>query len=129
MRGIIQTMQEFEKDDVRLFSLTERFDVGGPMVKGMIHIMAALAQMERDLLRERTIAGLKAARDRGPLHGRPQAMTPERVARASEMVLDGARPGQVLLVMQAMPGPKINRSRVYQWVKDFKELSSEGVAV
>ncbi|WP_291728763.1 recombinase family protein [Leisingera sp. F5] len=123
MRGIIDTMHGFERDGVRLVSLTENFDLGTPMGKGMFHIMAALAQMERDLIRERTMAGLKAAKERGEAHGRPQTMTPERVDKARELVLAGKSPMQILHELQAIEGPRIGRSRVYQWVKDFKSLS------
>ena len=119
--GIIGAMQVFEANNVLLISLTERFDLATPMGKGMFHIMAALAQMERDLIRERTIAGLKAARERGALHGRPQAMTPERVAKATELTMAGVSATQIIPALKAMPGPKIGRSRVYQWVKDFKQ--------
>lgn len=126
MRGIIETMHGFERDGVRLVSLTENFDLGSPMGKGMFHIMAALAQMERDLIRERTMAGLQAARERGEAHGRPQTMTPARVAKATEMVLAGEKPMQILKELQAIDSPKIGRSRVYQWVKDFKSLQSDG---
>jgi len=119
--GIIGAMQVFESNNVLLISLTERFDLASPMGKGMFHIMAALAQMERDLIRERTIAGLKAARARGALHGRPQTMTPARIEKATELTLAGVSATQIIPAIKAMPGPKIGRSRVYQWVKAFKQ--------
>ncbi|GLO69620.1 resolvase [Phaeobacter inhibens] len=118
--GIIGAMQVFEANDVLLVSLTERFDLTSPMGKGMFHIMAALAQMERDLIRERTIAGVKAARERGARHGRPQTMTPERMEKAAELALAGVSATQIIPVMKAMPGPSIAKSRIYQWVRDFK---------
>ena len=46
-------------------SLTERFDLSKPMGKAMLHIMAAIAQMERDIIQERTKAGVRAAIGRG----------------------------------------------------------------
>lgn len=118
--GILGSMQVFEANNVRLVSLTERFDLASPMGKGMFHIMAALAQMERDLIRERTIAGLKAARERGARHGRPQTMTPERIRKATELIGAGVSATQIIPAMQDMPGPPIRKSRVYQWVRDFK---------
>jgi len=124
VRGIIDTMQGFQDCQLHLVSLTERFDMASPMGNAMFHIMAAMAQMERDLIRERTRAGLKAARERGDAHGRPQAVTPERAKQAELMVLAGAAAGQILPVLQAMDGPKIGRSRVYQWVREYRaELS------
>jgi DNA invertase Pin-like site-specific DNA recombinase len=49
------------------------------------HIFAALAEFERQLIRERTQAGLKAARARGRLGGRPQALQPARQKRAVQL--------------------------------------------
>lgn len=119
--GILDSMQTFEANNVLLVSLTERFDLASPMGKGMFHIMASLAQMERDLIRERTIAGMKAAKERGERHGRPQTMTPERVKKAKELIQAGVSATKIIPEMQAMPGPKINKSRVYDWVREFKK--------
>jgi DNA invertase Pin-like site-specific DNA recombinase len=52
-------------------------------------VFAALAEFERDLIRERTAAGLVAARDRGRHGGRPSVMTPHRVQVAQEMYRSG----------------------------------------
>ncbi|WP_458175662.1 recombinase family protein [Modestobacter lacusdianchii] len=70
---------------VQFRSLTEAIDtttVGGELV---FHIFAAVAQMERRLISERTRAGLVAARARGRAGGRPTVMTPERVVAAQTM--------------------------------------------
>lgn len=120
LMGILGSMQVFEAHNVTLVSLTERFDLASPMGKGMFHIMASLAQMERDLIRERTIAGMKAAKERGKRHGRPQTMTPERIKKATELIRAGVPATKIIPEMQAIPGPKINKSRVYDWVREFK---------
>ncbi len=120
LMGILGSMQIFEANNVTLVSLTERFDLASPMGKGMFHIMASLAQMERDLIRERTIAGMKAARERDKHPGRPQTMTPERIKKAKKLIRAGVSATKIIPEMQAIPGPTINKSRVYQWVKEFK---------
>ncbi|MFS4580085.1 recombinase family protein [Phaeobacter sp. C3_T13_0] len=102
----------FEVNNVTLVSLTERFDLASPMGKGMFHIMASLAQMERDLIRERTIAGLKAARERGARHGRPQTMTPERMEKAAELALAGVSTTKIIPVMKVMAAHSILRKAV-----------------
>jgi len=74
---------------VQFRSLTEAIDtttVGGELV---FHIFAAVAQMERRLISERTRAGLVAARARGRAGGRPTVMTPERLAAAQAMRAQG----------------------------------------
>ena len=74
---------------IQFRSLTETIDtttVGGEHV---FHIFAAVAQMERRLISERTRAGLAAARARGRAGGRPTVMTPERVTAAQAMRAQG----------------------------------------
>ena len=51
------------------------------------HVMAAVSEFERDLIRERTQAGLKAARARGRLGGRPPAIPAEKMATARTLIL------------------------------------------
>lgn len=123
--GIIETMQIFEERGVRLVSLTEGFDLSTPFGKAIFHIMAAMAQMERDLIRERTIEGLRRARERGEVAGRRNAMTEERADRAAEMLAEGLTAKDILPEMQAMDGPPISRSRVFQWIKDYRTVAPD----
>lgn len=55
----------------------------------MFHVFAALAEFERDLTRERTIAGLAAARARGRVGGRPRVMTPDKIRLARHLYDEG----------------------------------------
>lgn len=63
-------------------SLTDGIDTTTPAGRFFFHMMAALAEMERDLIRERTIAGLDAARARGRNGGRRQVLSKHQVAQA-----------------------------------------------
>lgn len=56
----------------------------------MYHLFGALAEIERDLIRDRTLAGLEAARQRGRHGGRPTVMTPAKQRQAQRMHTDGA---------------------------------------
>ncbi len=60
-----------EKQKVAFTSLQENIDTGSTGGKLIFHIFSALAEFERDLIRDRTNAGLKAARARGRIGGRP----------------------------------------------------------
>ena len=73
----------------------------------MFHIFGALGQFERDLIRERTNAGLKAAAARGRNGGRPVAATPEKVARAKALMEGG------LTVREAAARVKVSKSALY----------------
>jgi len=70
---------------VELKSVQDALDTTTPAGKLLFHIMAALAEFEADLIRERTPAGLAAARSRGRTGGRPTVLTPEKIAVARQM--------------------------------------------
>jgi len=60
-------------------TLTEKLDTSSPTGKLAFHVFAALAEFERHLIRERTLAGLKAARARGRQGGRPRKLQPKEL--------------------------------------------------
>jgi hypothetical protein len=72
--GRIQLTNELKSRSVELESLTEKVDTVSPTGKLVFHVFAALAEFERNLIRERTMAGLKAARARGRKGGRPKKL-------------------------------------------------------
>ncbi len=88
LRHLIETVRELEQRQIGFKSLTEHIDTttsGGELV---FHIFGALAEFERDLIRERTQAGLAAARARGRVGGRRRALaldTPKKVALAQAL--------------------------------------------
>jgi len=65
------------------------------MGKFFFHIMASLAQMERELIVERTRAGLKAARQRGRIGGRKRRMTDSKIESAKQLLKNGMPPKDV----------------------------------
>ncbi len=71
LRHLIEVMKGLEERQVALVSLTESIDTSTPGGRLVFHVFGALAQFERDLIRERTQAGLAAAPARGRIGGRP----------------------------------------------------------
>jgi DNA invertase Pin-like site-specific DNA recombinase len=74
LRHLIETVMDLQKREINLVSLTESIDTSTPGGKFTFHLFGALAEMERDLIRQRTKAGLEAARARGKRGGRPKAI-------------------------------------------------------
>ena len=74
LKDLVQIVNDLEARGVKFTSLTESIDTSGPTGKLVFHMFAALAQFERELVRERTLAGLVAARARGRKGGRPQLL-------------------------------------------------------
>src|SRR5215211_1683828 len=71
---LIQTIKDLQQRGVHFKSLQEQLDTGTSGGRLVFHVFGALAEFERDLIRERTHAGLAAARARGRLFGRPRAL-------------------------------------------------------
>jgi DNA invertase Pin-like site-specific DNA recombinase len=88
MRHLIDTVNTLQGHGVQFRSLRENIDTTTASGRLTFHLFAALAEFERDLLRERTAAGLTAIasrRSRGRAGGRPRKMTPEKIAVARQM--------------------------------------------
>lgn len=85
---LIETVQKLEDAGVALKSLTEGIDTTTPNGRLIFHLFGALAQFERELIRERTMAGLAAARARGRKGGRPPKLSPERLRVAQRLLKD-----------------------------------------
>jgi DNA invertase Pin-like site-specific DNA recombinase len=79
LRHLIETVNDLRDRGIGFRSLQEAIDTSTSGGKLVFHIFGALAEFERELVRERTQAGLAAARARGRMGGRPRAMTPDKV--------------------------------------------------
>jgi len=89
LRHLIDVVSELDRRGISLRSLTESIDTSTPGGKLVFHVFGALAEFERDLIRERTQAGLAAARARGRHGGRPTVWTPEKLLTARSMHASG----------------------------------------
>jgi DNA invertase Pin-like site-specific DNA recombinase len=85
---LIETITGLENRGIGFKSLTESIDTTTSGGKLVFHIFGALAEFERDIIRERTQAGLTAARSRGRKGGRPKALTPKKQEQALTLYND-----------------------------------------
>jgi DNA invertase Pin-like site-specific DNA recombinase len=85
LKHLIELMAELEKQKIGFQSLQESIDTTTPGGKLVFHIFGTLAQFERNLIRERTNAGLKAARARGRNGGRPKKLSAQQRALAIDL--------------------------------------------
>ncbi len=86
LQMLIKTVMDLQARGINFKSLTESIDTSTPSGKFTFHLFGALAEMERDIIRERTNAGLEAARARGRNGGRPPINIPaKKLARAKEL--------------------------------------------
>lgn len=88
-RHLLETVAGLEQHGVSFVSLTGNIDTRSPAGRLVFHLFGALAEFERDLIRERTQAGLAAARARGRTGGRPTVWTSDRLRAAKAMQASG----------------------------------------
>ncbi len=88
LKQLIATVEELENRGIQFQSITEGLDTTSAGGKLVFHIMGALAEFERNLIRERTIAGLESARQRGRLGGRPRALDDRDIVAAKALLAD-----------------------------------------
>ncbi|PTW43705.1 DNA invertase Pin-like site-specific DNA recombinase [Sphingomonas faeni] len=89
MKGLVDLAATLVDRGVGLRSITDGIDTAGTAGKLVFHIMAAMAEMERDLVRERTTAALIVARREGRIGGRKTVMTPRRIQAARNLLASG----------------------------------------
>jgi DNA invertase Pin-like site-specific DNA recombinase len=88
LKDLIERIRELNGRKIGFKSLTEQIDTITSGGKLIFHIFGALAEFERDVIKERTNAGLEAARTRDKLGGPPPALSPEKIKPARKLYAD-----------------------------------------
>ena len=104
---LIETVTSLEKRGIGFRSLTEAIDTTTSSGRLIFHIFGALGQFERDLIRERTRAGLNAAISRGRRGGRKPVITAEKLRRARALIEQG------FSVREAAARIKVGKTALY----------------
>ncbi|HTY68230.1 MAG TPA: recombinase family protein [Alphaproteobacteria bacterium] len=92
LADLIRLTQELQVRGIGFASLTEKIDTQSPTGRLVFHVFGALAEFERNLIRERTLAGLKAARARGRKGGRPRKLSSRDLKTVRTLVNSGEVP-------------------------------------
>lgn len=87
---LISTVELLGRKECGFRSLTEAIDTTTPTGRLVFHIFSALTEFERSIIRERTLAGLEAARARGRKGGRPRALSDQQLMAAKALIRDGS---------------------------------------
>jgi DNA invertase Pin-like site-specific DNA recombinase len=85
LRHLIHVVNTLHERGVGFQSLVEAIDTTTPTGQFFLHVTGAFAELERNLIRERTMAGLASARQRGHYGGRPRAIAPDTFAMALQL--------------------------------------------
>ncbi len=84
-------------------SLAEDIDTTTPAGRLIFHVFASIAQFERERIRERTVEGLKAARAKGRIGGRPPALTADQKAEVLRMKSEGRAVKDIAAMFKVSP--------------------------
>ena len=101
IQGLIALAADLTLRKIDFRSLTDGFDTSTSSGRLLFHILASVAEMERELIKERTIAGLAAARKKGEIgSGRKLALTADKLDTARKLLAAGGKPAKVAKLLQ-----------------------------
>ena len=112
LKQLVGAINMLNDQGVGFMSLQEKIDTTSTGGKLVFHIFAALAEFEHDVIRERTQAGLAAARARGRLGGRPRVMDQKKIGLARSLYQEGK-----LTVEEICSMINVSRATFYRYVR------------
>lgn len=112
LKHLIETITTLNNRKIGFKSITENIDTTTSGGKLIFHIFGALAEFERDIIRERTQAGLQAAHARGRLGGRPKALNPKQASIAQALYKD--KTNSIADICKTL---NISRATLYRYIQ------------
>lgn len=122
LKDLIEMVNYLDKQGIGLKSLHESIDTSTSSGKLIFHIFGALTEFERNLIRERTHAGLSAARARGRLGGRPKSLDPDK--RALAVKLYDERKHKIQQICQMMD---ISKPTLYKYIDEARTQNCKSI--
>ena len=109
-KQLVDMVSELNKQGIQFKSLTDSIDTGTTSGRFFFHVMASLAEMERELTIERTRAGLEVAKKLGRKGGRKPKMTDSKIESAKKLLSSGVPPKEVAKNLG------VSGSTLYRWL-------------
>ena len=119
LKDLIEIVALFDEKKIGLKSLHESIDTSSSSGKLIFHIFGALAEFERNLIRERTHAGLQAARTRGRNGGRPKKLSTDKAKMAIQLY-----EGKLHSIKQICSFIGVSKPTLYKHIKKSAELKN-----
>ena len=120
LKSLISFVNELKEGGIYFASIMDSIDTSSSMGQFFFHVTGAFAELERNLIHERTMAGIKASRARGIKGGRPKAIDPETFDIALKMYKT-----REFSVRQICEKLNITRRTFYRYMKNNRDLSAE----
>lgn len=116
VKQLVDLVEELESKQMNFKSLKDSIDTTSSAGRFFFHLMASLAQMERELIVERTKAGLEAARKIGRVGGRRRVMTESKIKSAKKLLKSGMLPRDVADDLG------VSMATLYRWIPEAASL-------
>ncbi len=110
VKSLIELVSDLNTKNINFKSLTDSIDTSTPSGRFFFNVMASLAQMERELIVERTTAGLAVAKKKGKIGGRKRVMTDSKLASAKRLLETGVSPKDVAKDLG------VSIATLYRWI-------------
>lgn len=120
VKQLLALAEDFEKKGIHFVSIVEQFDTSTAMGKFVFHMFCAIAQMERDVISERTKAGLEAARKRGRAGGR-KPKEDKNIERALKMYYSNE-----YSIADILESTGLSKTTLYKYVRDHNKENEGG---
>lgn len=123
LRDFIDLVSTFREKGVEFVSMKDGINTGTATGRFTFNIFASLAEFEREIIRERTMAGLEAARSRGRMGGRPAGLSKESLARAknAKILFDSGERS----VKEIAESLEISRATCYRYIDIVREIETD----
>ncbi len=115
LKNLVELVQKLIENNIGLCSLNDPVDTTSSQGRLIFNIFASLAEFERDVIRERTQAGLSAARSRGRLGGRPKGL--DKAAEATACAAETLYKEKKLSVIDICKKLSISKSTLYKYLR------------
>lgn len=117
VKQLVDLVEELESKKINFKSVKDNIDTTSSAGRFFFHLMASLAQMERELIVERTKAGLAAARKLGRIGGRRRVMTESKIGSAKKLLRSGILPRDVAADLG------VSMATLYRWIPEAASLA------
>ncbi len=118
IKHLIALVSDLKEKDIHFHSLTDSIDTDSSAGRFFFHVMSALAQMERELIVERTLAGLSVARSQGRIGGRRRVFSEANQAQAARLLAKGHTRKELAILFD------ISLASMYKYCPVKKPVSS-----
>ena len=113
LKHLIQVLNQLDERGVYFKSIQESLDTSTPGGKLIFHVFGALAEFERDIIKERTLAGIAAARARGRKGGRPRKLSKKQVEMAKKLKDDPTIPIEEICKTMG-----VSKATLHRYIRD-----------